>query len=120
MNDRYITPADVAFIKAQGYRVFVPEKGLTTYLNYTDGQRIGYLERSVFGGFNVSTVHVPNRTNGTGFRMLDGVDLTAAALSEGLAHSPHWASGEVRKWPSLEAFLKSNTIIRMVELEEVA
>lgn len=90
-----------------------------TYAFFTDGQRIGYIENHRLEGLRLSTVHIPNRSSGTGFGVARDrpVMLTLEGLSEAFAMYPSWASQtdreSVRKWPSVESFLKAKpTLVR--------
>lgn len=121
---RKLDPEIVATIAAIGFDVYqTSDPYWRTYLYFTDGQRIGYLQRGDFGGLTLSTVHVPNKTTGTGFCVTDDRDppltLTLAELERAFALAPNWASGRqhretVRKWPNMAAFLKSNRGLELV------
>lgn len=97
------------YIKAQGYRVFYnPDQGdNVTYCFYTDGERIAYAQ---WPGYetSVSTVHMPNLSNGTGFRIADTI--TPGTLREALyCVSPAWHRGKrVAKYRSWEDFARSH------------
>lgn len=82
-----------------------------SYAFFVEGDGIGYIENSA--GLTLSTVHIPNRTTGTGYGLRDTLgafELTRQYLSLAFMHSPAWASAEMRKsvakWPSVDAFLK--------------
>lgn len=97
----------VSFIKAAGYRVFMRRPSTDEYCYYTDGARIGYAEWTGYRGPCVSSVHVPNRTTGTGFSVAD--EITAESLRDAIScHAPDWATARernsVRKYPSWTAF----------------
>lgn len=70
-------------LKEKGLQVYGPEK-LTTYVWFTDGERIGYSQYSNMEGVKYSTVHKANKYTGTGFSAQD----VQAALS----FAPNWAS----------------------------
>ena len=116
MNPRAIPAEVLAAIAAAGFDVYQREPG-ATYLYYTDGTRIGYVENSYRTGLTISTVHIPNHTSGTGFgaeagdEFLQPEDFTRERLEHGFALAPRWADtksrNSVRKWPSWEAFAKS-------------
>ena len=53
----------IDYLKSLGYKVYGPER-FTTYCFFTDGVRIGYAQK----GGKYTTVHVPCRSNGTGFQ----------------------------------------------------
>lgn len=98
-----------------GFDVYMREPK-DTWLIFTDGTRIGYLQNDgPFRGISLSTVHIPNTTTGTGFKLDDGLsvaDLTPSKLGEALAHAPHWASGHdrvsVHKWKNFESYKASS------------
>ena len=80
-----------------------------TYGYYTDGKRIAYFQIGHWGGVEISTVHIPNRQTGTGFRMVDATDRpTESQVGSGFAHSPHWAGlsdrESVQKFRDFEDF----------------
>lgn len=116
-------------IAALGFDVYQnPQPQWRTYLFFTDGTRIGYLQRGDWGGLSLSTVHIPNRTTGTGYRMTDDSEpplmLTRAALEKAFARGPHWAYASelqtVQKWANMAAFLKSRTASLELVREGVA
>ncbi len=75
-------------LKERGLQVYGPEK-LTTYVWFTDGERIGYGQYSNMEGVKYSTVHKANKYTGTGFSAQD----TKAALG----FAPHWSSESDRQ-----------------------
>lgn len=86
-------------IKAEGFAVFGPKK-LTSYVYFTDGERIGYAQVDRMFGVKYSTVNKPCKQCGTGFH--------ADSVQSALAHAPHWApSGDraaVRKYKDFDEF----------------
>lgn len=86
-------------LKTQGFEVYGPEK-LTTYVWFTDGERIGYVQNDRLEGIKYSTVHKPCRECGTGFE--------AAGVEQALGFAPHWTTSEaraaVRKYKNFEEF----------------
>jgi hypothetical protein len=106
-------------LKALGYQVFMTTNPhFQTYCFYVDGNNIGYMENGL-GGLTLSSVHMPNRQTGTGFRMGEGnVVLTRGCLNKAFAAAPSWASSSdresVRKYSTLEEFLKNHsTLVRV-------
>lgn len=106
------TPGQAYFIntiKAQGYRVFVRDDN-PTYCFFTDGTRIGYAQ---WGGYrqSVSSVHMPNKTTGTGFGVADEITPTTLAAALNRPY-PHWASAadraSVKKYADMDAYLKAS------------
>lgn len=117
-----ITDDTLDTIAALGFQVWMsPDPHRQTYLFYTDGTRIGYLQNDCLAGFEVSTVHVPNRTSGTGYRMTDDRDrftMTRECLERGFAHVPAWAArdyGSVRKYRDMAHFVQSRGSINKLE-----
>lgn len=94
--------------KAKGLRVFVPVKTTLNdpicYCYFTDGKNVGYGQAPKGEGISFSTVHVPNRQTGTGYK----VD----SMEEALGFCPSWASNSdkasVIKFPSWESFAKKH------------
>lgn len=90
-------------IKADGLQVFGPEK-LTSYVYFTDGTRIGYVQYDPMSGEKFSTVNKPCKQCGTGYR----VDTAQQAL----VIIPSWANSAdrsmVRKYKDFEEFKKNN------------
>jgi hypothetical protein len=86
-------------LKGRGYDVYGPAP-LTTYVYFTDGKRIGYVQYADFSGVKYTTVHRPNRRTGTGFE--------AVGASQALDFAPHWASQSdresVEKYENFEVF----------------
>jgi hypothetical protein len=83
-----------------------------SYMYYTDGARVAYLQIDRLRGVTLSTVHIPNRTTGTGFSLADDLyGVTKESLESAFMHSPSWANRfdreSVKKFGSMEAFLTS-------------
>ena len=82
-------------LNAMGFDVYskpsLSKAHRTTYGYYTDGTRIAYFQVGEWGGIDISTVHVPNKNSGTGFRMYDGITPRDSDILSGFAHSPSWA-----------------------------
>jgi hypothetical protein len=100
-----------------------------TWLHFTDGENIGYLQNDRLGGLSISTVHVPNYTSGTGFKIAKGLSVDdircAETLKKAFAMAPAWALSSsvasVKKWKSLDAFLSAgpwNRGFRLVNEQE--
>jgi len=110
-----VSPALIARIRELGYRVFMRLPS-DSWLYYTDaeGKNIGQLSAERFGGYWITTVHIPNRTTGTGFRVKECSDVDAAALELGFATFPGWplgpdAAATVKKWDSWEHFQRRDS-----------
>ena len=112
----------IEMMKAQGWKVYQrPVKGISKgeYCYCTDGTNIAYVQWSD-GRPQVSTVHKPNRTTGTGFQFSDLI--TPDSIRKAMACiAPSWALSRevpsVHKYKNWEEFHKSNNF--NAELEEV-
>ena len=92
------------------------------YFHYHKGGNIGYFQYQRIGGYTISTVNVPNRNCGTGFRILEiGKDTenfepTLKDFEKGFDFAPHWARRSdtegLVKFKSLEDFLKREIILK--------
>lgn len=116
MSQYAMLPEIIDAVKSAGFDVYMRNEG-DSWLLFTDGTRIGYLENSRTTGLRISTVHVPNVHSGTGFAIIDGLaigDLTRATLSEGFQYAPDWGRhiASVRKWRDFEAFHDANSFNR--------
>lgn len=104
---------DYRKIQDLGFDVYMRDPK-DTYCYYTDGTQIGYVQEGRFEGYAISTVHVPNRQTGTGFRMVDHApEITPVGLQAGFAQYPSWARADQRssvvKWRDIEHFLNSDS-----------
>jgi hypothetical protein len=110
----------IAAVQGHGFDVYM-RKPSDTWLLFTDGKNLGYLQEDRLEGIALSTVHIPNQTTGTGFRIdTDAGELTREKLLECFCTAPSWASGRarasVKKWPSVAAFIASNGFNREYRL----
>lgn len=101
----------IQLIKDAGYRVFVRPHGRGySYCFFTDGKRIGYAQWSN-NRTQLSSVHRPNRTTGTGFEVADSINPQTLAVTLDCV-APHWASGRdrdsVQKYKSMDAYLRES------------
>lgn len=106
-------------IAACGFDVFQnPESKWRSYAYFTDGNHIGYLQSGAFGGVEISTVHIPNPTSGTGFHLGPVESITHEALFAAFVRAPSWADRacveSVRKWPSIES-MKNTKLVKVRE-----
>jgi len=96
-------------IKA-GFKVYQQDATKDTWFYYTDGKNIGYCQFPDRDSPMLSTVHMPNRSTGTGYQMLDRwEDITPSKMHAAmLCHSPAWASSadraSVKKWRDWDHF----------------
>jgi hypothetical protein len=103
-------------IQQAGFSVYMRSLG-DTWLYFTDGENIGYLQNDSLGGLSLSTVHVPNHTSGAGFKIAEGLSVDdircAETLKKAFAMAPEWALrssvASAKKWKSLDAFLSANS-----------
>lgn len=101
----------IAAIKATGLKVYM-RKPKDTWLYFTDGTRIGYLQEHPYRGVCTSSVHVPNGDTGTGFQIDDGIaEITFDNLARAFCIAPSWAFSRYRasvvKFRSMDAFINS-------------
>lgn len=124
-----ISPETLDAIAALGFDVYQSsDPRWQSYLFFTDGDKIGYFENDRLSGWTISTVHIPNRTTGTGFSLRDTlpgpVELTRECLTKAFMTAPAWASDAMRasvaKWPSVASFLKERSAGRFVLVREGA
>lgn len=100
-------------IKSYGYEVYM--LGVErTWLFFTDGYNIGYLQYDKMCGFSLSTVHRPDNNVGTGYNIderLNEAELTKEKLTLAFTHAPAWArdTHKVVKYLGIQDFLKSDT-----------
>lgn len=97
-------------VQGFGFDVYM-RKNTDTYLLFTDGTRIGYMQVERFGGYSFSTVHVPSTSHGTGFQIgRHEDDFTKADLMACFAIAPERAyrAHEVRKYKDMAHYLKSD------------
>jgi hypothetical protein len=85
-----------------------------TYLFFTDGTNIGYLQQSSASGLSLSTVHKPSHTHGTGYRITDHLQqINAEALRPAFMLHPAWAPSvsleAIRKWSSMDEYRAANS-----------
>lgn len=122
-----------AAIQAAGLEVYAPFRNgrEPTYAFFTDGKNIGYIQAD-FGGFRLTTVHVPNRQSGTGYSVMSGNfdcygpdDLTPDVLSTAFAHQPSWARNDktpvkYRDWDAFAAAYWDRALERVAPVSECA
>lgn len=120
--NRNLTHEEINAIAEMGFKVYMTTNPhFQTYCFYSDGARIGYLQKEdLTGGLSISTVHLANRQTGTGYRMSQDFPLTREALEMGFAFAPEWALQRdlpsIRKYKSLEDFLSSRMSGSLVQV----
>lgn len=101
-------------VKSLGYAVYMRDLK-DTYLIYTDGRRIAYLEdaRNPFTGISISTKHRPNTTTGTGldvYRHIQLSDVTKEALELALRPLPFGPNSHGMKKGDADTIIPYNGI----------
>lgn len=123
-----LTPEILDAIAALGFDVYQSsDPRWQSYAFFVEGDGIGYIENDRLYGLTLSTVHIPNRTTGTGYSLRDTAgpfEMTRQYLSLAFMHSPAWASDAMRKsvakWPSVDAFLKERGAGRFILVRSAA
>lgn len=99
-------------VQGFGFDVYM-RKPEDSWLIFTDGKRIGYLQTDRSSGFTLSTVHKPNGRTGTGFQMgRDVVGFDKPDLELCFLLAPSWATHDeresVNKYRDMDAFLNAD------------
>ncbi len=99
-------------IQSFGFKTYMREPD-DSYLIYTDGVNLGYLQEDEYRGFTITTVHKPNRVSGTGYQIIrNESNFTEKDLKDAFCLVPHWASSRdresVRKYKGIEAYRESD------------
>jgi hypothetical protein len=94
-------------VAAAGFDVWMRDPK-DTWMLFTDGKNIGYLQSDRMAGYTISTVHIPNTTSGTGFQIERHVaDFTRDMLARAFVHCPDWFrrdAASVRKYRDIEHY----------------
>ena len=94
-------------VVAAGFDVWMRDPK-DTYMLFTDGKNIGYLQYARMAGYTISTVHMPNTTTGTGFQVERNVAyLTPEMLASAFVYCPDWFrrdAASVRKYRDIEHY----------------
>lgn len=87
-----------------------------SFMLFTDGKNIGYLQMDSTAGLMLTSVHKPNQKTGTGFVIANNLDLTQLdreTLSSAFIRAPHWAwAGDmsaVVKYRDMDSYLSANS-----------
>jgi hypothetical protein len=68
-----------------------------SYMLFTEGKNIGYMQLDRSAGYTISTVHKPNTSSGTGFQVERHVsDFTRDILARAFVHCPEWYLRDAR------------------------
>ncbi len=98
-------------VRAAGFDVWM-RNPKDSYLLFTDGQHIGYLQFDRTAGYSISTVHMPNKITGTGFQTERHVpEFTKDMLSSAFGHCPYWGRNDantVKKYRDIEHYRAAN------------
>lgn len=94
-----------------GFRVYMRNRSdRYFYFTRSDGTGVGYLQLSSLCGVEMSTVHRPNRTTGTGHMLGVVRQITVGALEQAFAFAPPWATQKEResivKYKDIEEYNK--------------
>lgn len=109
-------------VQDAGFQVYMRDPK-DTYLYFTDGISIGYLQNNHMDGTSIRTVHVANKTTGTGFYIADRLEkLTEKTLRRAFVIAPREASyrevNSVHKFRNMKAFrnlCEWNKLLQLVE-----
>ncbi len=105
----------IAKVQSLGFNVYMRnEKDSWLLFTSADDKNIGYLQQERFGGVTLSTVHIPNKTTGTGYQIQHMEDdFNVDDLNTCFATAPHWAFNRdretVRKWRDMAAYIAANS-----------
>jgi len=112
----------IGHVQNAGFKVYMRGAD-TTWLYYTDGVHIAYMQWDQSGFVTISTVHIPNNATGTGFCLDDIPALTLEHLQKGFHIAPAWArmseAPRVKKFANWDAFVSSSSFNSGYELVEV-
>lgn len=93
-----------------GCKVYQRDANADTWFYYTDGTNIGYVQFPRNESSSLSSVHMPNHTSGTGFRVTNSWDVIneTSMRNAMMMVTPHWATGgqakATVKWRNWDAF----------------
>ena len=98
-------------IKSYGFDVYMKDPK-DTWLYFTNGTSIGYVQDDRISGISFSTVHKPNSQTGTGFRLDDGFTNVSKDELEKCFQVPQWASvrdrAMTKPYENIEAFINAD------------
>jgi hypothetical protein len=98
-------------VAAAGFDVWMRDPK-DTWMIFTDGKNLGYLQFDRMAGYTISTVHMPNKTSGTGFQIERHVsDFDRATLARAFIHCPDWFRRDaesVLKYRGIEDYRAAN------------
>lgn len=95
-----------------------------SWLLFTDGKNIGYLQDDRLAGYCISTVHKPNTSSGTGFQIARHVpDFGRGMLLGAFAHCPEWYrrdASSVHKYKDMEDYRSESSFNQSYHLVKAA
>lgn len=99
-------------VAAAGFDVWMRDPK-DSWMLFTDGKNIGYLQADRLVGYCISTVHMPNTTTGTGFQIERHIaDFSSDMLARAFGVAPTWAGGRehdsVHKYRDIEHYRNAN------------
>jgi len=116
----------VQTLKENGFKVYTSSREEDyTYCHFVEGDNIGYVQTSYFGGLQFSTVHKPCKEFGTGFGLNeDGIyNPTIVIAREAFVRIPiYWQyksnTEAVKKYKNWEEYINTpiNRILKEREL----
>jgi len=96
----------IDLVKSLGFKVYM-KNPKDTWLYFTEGDKIGYLQEYYYGGYSISTCCIPNKQCGSGFA-LGQVDKIDYKTLKKAFYIPCWANSMDREsskpWPNFESF----------------
>lgn len=102
-----------------GFDVWMRKPG-DSWLLFTDGKNIGYLQVDRLAGYTISTVHMPNRSTGTGFQIERHVSsFDKDTFARAFVHAPDWYRGDaasVRKYRDMDHYCTESSFNAAYEL----
>ena len=109
----------VDVLKQNYFKVYASQEDKISYVHFELNNNIGYVQDDYFGGLDFSSVHKPNRDNGTGFQIhKEVIEPTIKHAEDCFILKPYWASGEVQKYKSFEDY-KTSSIHSILKYMEV-
>ena len=100
-----ITQDTIDSIKGFGFKVY-QRKDSDSWVYYTLNDSIAYLENAYFGGFNISSVHIPNVSTGSGYQIKRDVVLDKWNLMQGFS-GPSWTNCRSNPFKDMDSFINS-------------
>jgi hypothetical protein len=82
-----MSPEIIKAVLGTGLKVYM-RSVKDSYLYFTDGTRVGYLQYNPVGGLQIGTVHKPNTRTGTGFMLGNIPAINREELDKALVQFP--------------------------------